>query len=96
MSIDAETRCNLLNLLCQRGFYVPKGQNVLISNAMHQIVQEMSSWIDSIQSKPAKNPLVDLFQLQKSDIGGEEDATKARTTATIFRTKTDERNVFGE
>lgn len=52
-AIDSDTRRNLRDLLRHRGVFVPKGGNIIIAQALFQIVQEDLRWTDNDSEKPS-------------------------------------------
>lgn len=51
-ALDTDLRRNLRDPLRQRGVYVPKGRNVVIAKALHQVIQEELPWPDEDPETP--------------------------------------------
>lgn len=51
-NIDTATRRNLRDLLRSRGVFVPKGRNIVIAQALHQVVQDDIPWPEDDTEKP--------------------------------------------
>lgn len=56
--LNADVRSELGNLLCNRGFYVPKGGKVFISNARHAVVEDKLPWPENEHNHKAREAAV--------------------------------------
>lgn len=87
-SIDSDTRRNLRDLLRSRGVFVPKGRNVLIADALHQVAQEDLPWPDEDLEKPSKQAT--LSSQQKQTKIGDLDEEKDNNAVDVHVARVDE------